>query len=252
MQKDQTPKRGIFLLSRTLLGLLIVLLAGADALQAEEEDWAPPSSIVHPGWYARVHTSEGLIIIRLLPEQAPQSIAHFAAAAEGRLEWEDIITGKPVRERYFDGSRVHKAIAGRQFEAGDQTGSGKAAPSIYVPYDEGQGPVNFNIRGRMGLTRASGRRISAVQFFVTASASPWLTGHYPCVGVVVHGLDVVTRITSVKTYSNGRPIDNIAIEKIRIFSMGEVEPLPEPVPFKPSPLKMAPRKKNGGAVNSAP
>ena len=37
------------------------------------------------GWYARLETDRGMILIRLLPDQAPQSVAHFAALAEGKL-----------------------------------------------------------------------------------------------------------------------------------------------------------------------
>jgi len=234
------------------MALVVLGVFSASGSLPAEEAWTPPETVIHPGWYARIHTSMGLIIVRLLPEQAPQSVAHFAAAAEGELEWNDIITGKPVKERYFDGAQVHMAIAGRQFEAGDRTGSGTAAPSVYVPYDEGRGPVNFSVKGRMGLTRASGRRISAVQFFISASAQPWLSGHYPCIGVVVYGNDAALRITSVKTYGSGRPLEPVVIEKIRIFSIGDVEPLQEPIPYKPSPLEIAPRKKNGDAASSAP
>jgi hypothetical protein len=42
---------------------------------------------VPQGWYARLDTDKGPIVAKLLPDQAPQSVAHFAALAQGRLEW---------------------------------------------------------------------------------------------------------------------------------------------------------------------
>ena len=38
----------------------------------------------------------------------------------------------------------------------------------------------------------------------------------------------VYRITEVKTHKNGRPIEPVTIEKIRIFSVGNPPPIPEP------------------------
>ena len=52
-----------------------------------------PAEGLAEGLYARIETSLGRIVARLLPEQAPQSVAHFAAMAEGQLEWFDMTTG---------------------------------------------------------------------------------------------------------------------------------------------------------------
>ena len=194
------------------------------------------------GWYARIETSMGVIIAKLLPEQAPQAVAHFAQLARGELPWTDLLTGETRKGRFYDGSQVHRAVAGMRFEAGDPTGTGRGGPAIYIP-EEGLGPVNFDTAGRLGMTRAPGHRISAYQFFVTASAQPFLTGRHPCFGVVVSGRDVVMAISGVKTYSNGRPIDPVTIESVRIFAVGDPAPLPKPEPYHPSQrqIRLVPR-----------
>lgn len=209
---------------------LLVLAAPLAHGWASAGDPAPPSAPV-PGWYARLDTSKGRIVARLLPEQSPQAVAYFAALAEGRLEWFDRHAGEMRKGRYYDGIAVHKVVAGGQFEAGDPLGLGRGAPDLYLPL-EGLGPVNFSRPGRLGMTRAGGR-ISAVQFFVTASGTPWLNGSYPCFGVVVEGLDVVEAITVVEAYSNGRPVAPPVIERVEIFAVGEPAPLPMPEPWKP-------------------
>ena len=88
------------------------------------------------------------------------------------------------------------------------------------------------VPGRLGMVREHGR-ISAVRFLVTASAQPRLIGRSPCFGVVVSDRTVVTNLSQVKTHPNGRPIDPPVIERIRVFAVGEPEPLPEPVRYRP-------------------
>jgi peptidyl-prolyl cis-trans isomerase A (cyclophilin A) len=192
------------------------------------------------GWYTRIDTEKGVIVARLLPEQAPQSVAHFAALAEGKLGWVDPFTGEDTIGHYYDGVVVHKAIAGRRFETGDRTGTGKGAPPYYVP-PEGQGPLNFHQPYRLGMTASSRGRISGVVFFATASSLPWLTGKYPCFGAVVAGKEVIWTLTELKTLSDDTPKEPVLIEKVRIHKVGDPGALPEPKPFHPEPTELKPK-----------
>jgi peptidyl-prolyl cis-trans isomerase A (cyclophilin A) len=217
----------------------------------------PPSGPLHPvpaelsavpempetlpeGWYARLDTEKGTIVARLLPGQAPQSVAFFAALAEGELTWVDPFTGEDTLGHYYDGVVVHKAIAGQRFEAGDRTGTGRGAPPYYVP-PEGHGPLNFHQPWRMGMTRSSQGRISGVTFFVTSSSAAWLTGRHPCFGDAIAGKRVIWEITSVKTLSDDTPREPVVIEKVRVHRVGDPDPLPDPVPFHPETREMRPK-----------
>ena len=102
------------------------------------------------------------------------------------------------------------------------------------------GPVTFNLPGRLGMTRGTLGKISGVQFFITASQQPKMIRRYPCFGEVVSGSDVVFDITAVPTYGNGLPVNDVVIEKIRIFKIGEPKPIPEPVPYQPTPATPQP------------
>jgi peptidyl-prolyl cis-trans isomerase A (cyclophilin A) len=206
-----------------------------DARSATADDLAG----LDDGWYARVRTSVGEIVFRLLPEQAPQSVAHFTALAEGRLEWIDPFTGLPSTDPYYDGVIVHKVRAGQRFEAGDRTGTGRGAAPFHVP-EEGKSPITFDRPGRVGMTRASLGRISGAQFFMTTAPQPFLNRRHPCFGVIVRGADVVEAISSVPAGSAGKPRDPIVIETIRILAVGEPAPLPEPVRYEPTPRKFGP------------
>jgi peptidyl-prolyl cis-trans isomerase A (cyclophilin A) len=214
------------------LGAAGVIVAGLRILAA---DAALPAGLdLKPGWYAHLETSRGSIVVRLLPEQSPQAVAHFAALAQGGMAWVDPLTGVTRKEPYYDGIEVHLAEAAQRFEAGDRTGTGRGAPPFYLP-DEGAGPVNFSRPGRIGMTRSSRGRVSAVQFFVTAVGTPWLNGRHPCFGEVVHGLDVVRAISDVKTGPRKKPIEPVLLARVRIHAVGEPPPLPVPVPFTPKP-----------------
>jgi len=225
-----------------LLAIAAPLHAGLDQENSpspesasESDSFVPPADLGE-GWYARIDTSKGRIVIRLFPDQAPQSVAHFVGLAEGSLSWVDPVDGVTHTEPYYDGVRIHLAEVGSRFEAGDRTGTGRGAPIMYVP-PEGFGPVNFFGDYRVGMTRASGGRISAVQFFITVAAQRHYNGRHPCFGEVVEGERVVFDITSVKTFSNGRPVEPVVIERIRPFTVGQPAPLAEPRAHQPRPPK---------------
>jgi cyclophilin family peptidyl-prolyl cis-trans isomerase len=212
--------------------LIAVVLAAALASAVA----APPSDLpqgLPEGWYARIETTMGTMVARLHPDNAPQSTAHFAALAEGRLPWSDLATGEERRGRYYDGIPIHKAVAGQRFEAGDASGSGRGAPLIYVPSE--QGPLGFERPYRLGMTRGSMNKISGVMFFVTVGNMAFLTGQHPCFGELVEGMDVAWNIATVKTNSVGRPLHPVLIRSVRILAVGTPPPLPEPVRYIPPP-----------------
>jgi peptidyl-prolyl cis-trans isomerase A (cyclophilin A) len=222
-------------------GIAIFCVAGwisAQQTTGAEDYFLPPVGL-EPGWYARIETSKGRIIALLHPDQAPQSVTHFVGLAEGTLEWTDPILGEPQKGRFYDKIHVDLAKAGERFEAGGlEADPSRTPPVIYVSPAEGKGPVNFAATGRLGMTSSYGSRISAVKFFVTAAPAPYFNNHYPCFGSVVEGLSVVRRITEVKAHSGGRPIEPVEIHKIRIFAIGDPEPLPEPEPYRPQLVEM--------------
>ncbi len=205
---------------------LPLAMAAAGASTAPEEVGTLPE-----GWYAVVDTSKGAFTVRLLLEQAPQTVAHFAAFAEGRLEWVDTETGRTRKEPYYDGVLVHKIAKGERIEAGDRTGTGRGYPLVYLPLE--RGPVDFTHPYRMGMTRSGGGKISATLFFVTRTAQPYLNLRFPCFGVVVKGKETIDAICATLVDAEGRPTNPIEIRSIRISKSGNPPPIPEPVPYTP-------------------
>jgi len=208
-----------------------VVTRAACAIAAAAALGAAPETARPPGWYAVVETSLGSFTLRLLPEQAPQTVAHFAAFAEGRMEFVDPFTGNSKKAPYYDGVTVHKVTAAQRFEAGDITGTSRGMPLVYVPTEVG--PVNFSRPFRAGMTASGLQRISAVTFFVTMVSEPYFNTGHNCFGEVVEGRDVVERICRVRTDASKVPIEPIVIRHVAIVKSGNPAPLPDPVPYRP-------------------
>jgi cyclophilin family peptidyl-prolyl cis-trans isomerase len=218
----------------------VLLFALAGAAHAAPAGGELPGGLPE-GWYAILDTDAGTIVARLLPEQAPQSVAHLAAFAQGRLSWTDAFTGESVSHPFYDGLAIHRVVAGERFEAGDPTGTGRGAPPVWVP-QEGEGSVNFSKAYRVGLTRTGQSRVNGAMFFVTAIPAPWLNRRHPCVGEVVAGQEVVDRICALKTEGEGRPVEKVTIRSVTIRPVGAPAPIPEPIAYVPPTPKLEPRK----------
>jgi peptidyl-prolyl cis-trans isomerase A (cyclophilin A) len=192
---------------------------------------ATPSQERAEGWYAEVETTLGSFTIQLLPEQAPQTVAHFVAFATGRAEFVDPFTGDKKKAPYYDGLKVHKMAFARRFEIGDPTGTGHGMPPVWVPAEPG--PNNFSRPYRVGMTSASMKRISGVLFFISIVAEPAYNYNHNCFGEVVEGRDVVERICNVRSDSRGAPLEPIIVRHIVIVKSGNPKPIPEPVSYEP-------------------
>jgi len=228
------------ILCRTLWMALLAVSPVAHPAEDPGADFTP-SPTLDQGWYARIETSMGRILVRLLPDQAPQAVTYFAALAAGDLEWMDPVTGESYQQPYYDGTRVDYAKAGMNFEIGRLPGAGTAGPMLYLPLAP-VGPVNFYEGGRLGFGHSPLGRISATIFFVTVSPQPWLNGEHPCFGEIVSGDDVAFNIAQVKTFSNGRPLEDVSVERIETFKVGDPPPLPELKPYFPPQVKPVPVK----------
>ncbi len=214
---------------RALLAFLVAIAAGVVPAQQERPE----------GWYAVVETSLGSFTIKLLPEQAPQTVAHFVGFAEGRIEFVDPFTGSKKKVPFYDGLTVHKSTYTKRFEAGDPTGTGHGMPLVWLPYEAG--PESFRRPFRVGMTASSMKRINAALFFVTMVSEPYLNASHNCFGEVVEGRDVIERICTVRTDRKGTPVEPIVIRHVGIVKSGNPPGLPEPVPYTPTvPVLTAP------------
>lgn len=135
----------------------------------------------------------GAIRVELLPELAPETVAHFR-----RL----------VEEGYYDGTTFHRVVPDFVIQGGDPNSRDRD------PRNDGQGgreeeiaieasDVTF-VRGVVAMANRRGASTSGPQFFVTVEDRPDLDGRFALFGHVVEGMDVVDAIARVPTDTFGR------------------------------------------------
>ena len=144
--------------------------------------------------YATFQTSMGTIVVKLLPEKAPVTVANFVGLAEGTKEWTDPRSGqKQAGKPLYDGTMFHRVIPDFMIQGGDPLGTGTGGPG-YRFQDE-IGPDNkFSKPGLLAMANA-GPGTNGSQFFITEVATPWLDKGHTIFGEVVQGGDLVPKIT---------------------------------------------------------
>ncbi len=144
--------------------------------------------------YATFKTSMGDIVVKLLPEKAPITVANFVGLAEGTKEWTDPRSGqKQTGKPLYDGTIFHRVIPDFMIQGGDPLGTGTGGPG-YRFQDE-IGPDNkFSKPGLLAMANA-GPGTNGSQFFITEVPTPWLDKGHTIFGEVVKGGDLVPKIT---------------------------------------------------------
>lgn len=122
-----------------------------------------------------IQTSKGEIIIRLLVEEAPGSVANFVQL---------------VTRQYFDSKNFHRAVPNFVIQGGCNRGDGWGSEDYSIRSE-------FSMRryteGSVGMASA-GKDTEGTQWFITHSPTPHLDGRYTIFAVVETGMDVVHRM----------------------------------------------------------
>ncbi|WP_078062788.1 peptidylprolyl isomerase [Solirubrum puertoriconensis] len=122
-----------------------------------------------------VHTSKGDVVLRLLVEEAPGSVASFVQL---------------VQQGFYNGKNFHRVVPNFVAQGG-------------CPRGDGWGGTDYTLRsefaerqyaeGAVGLASA-GKDTESCQWFITHSPTPHLDGRYTIFAVVERGMEVVHRI----------------------------------------------------------
>lgn len=120
-----------------------------------------------------------------------------------------------VEKGIFNGTILHRVIAGFMIQGGDPTGTGYGDPSIPDIRDEFT-KKNRNQRGTIAMANA-GPNTGSSQFFINVVNNNYLDSKHPQFGKVVSGMDIVDSISSVPTDSRDKPLKNVSIIEARIL-----------------------------------
>jgi peptidyl-prolyl cis-trans isomerase B (cyclophilin B) len=166
---------------------------------------------------AVIETSQGTIIIELLPEVAPNHVGYFMKLAS---------------EGAFDQTTFHRMVLHGIIQGGDPVSKDPEKRSLYGTGGLNRLKAEFNpekhTRGAVSAVRLPGKNDSAgSQFFICVIDQPSLDGQYTVFGRVVEGMQFVEKISETPTDAK-----QIATERVEITSVTiRDEPPPETPPF---------------------
>jgi peptidyl-prolyl cis-trans isomerase A (cyclophilin A) len=166
--------------------------------------------------YATFDTSEGAIVFKLFPGDAPKTVENFVGLATGEKEWTHPRTrAKVTGTALYDGTIFHRCIADFMVQGGDPLGEGFGGPG-YQFEDEFQSGRHFDKKGLLAMAN-SGPNTNGSQFFITVVPTPHLNNRHTIFGEVVKGQEIVERIANeLPKGARDKPKKDVVIRTIRI------------------------------------
>eukprot|EP00850_Spirogloea_muscicola_P017473 SM000150S01732 [mRNA] locus=s150:222290:225887:- [translate_table: standard] len=154
--------------------------------------------------YLRMHTSMGDLNLELHCDLVPRACENFLTLAE---------------QGYYDNVIFHRNIRNFMVQGGDPTGTGKGGASIWgKPFkDEFTSKLTHSERGVLSMAN-SGPHSNGSQFFILYKSAPHLNYKHTVFGKVVGGLDVLSDLERVSVDADDRPLKEIKILKVSIFT----------------------------------
>lgn len=152
---------------------------------------------------AVIHTTMGDIHITLFHKECPKTVENFCVHS---------------RNGYYNGHLVHRVIKGFMIQMGDPTGNGTGGESIWGGSFEDEFHRNLKHDAPFTVSMANcGPDTNGSQFFITLVPTPWLDRKHTVFGRVTKGMDVVQKISLVKTNKhNDKPFDDVNIISVTV------------------------------------
>jgi len=180
----------------------------------------------------RVTTNFGAFVIEMQRDRAPLTVENFLFY---------------VKSGYYTNTLFHRVISNFVIQGGGVGLDYKAKPTQKAIANEAGNGLK-NLRGTVGLARASGPHSGDCQFYLNvadnADLDPLPTRWgYAVFGKIVEGMDVVDRISVSPTGSMGpfkqdAPLQAVVIQKAELITeQATVTPAPASAPATPAPAE---------------
>ena len=181
---------------------------------------------------------QGVIAIALDDQAAPQHAENFR---------------KLVKENYYDGLGVHRAVPNHLIQMGDPRSKHESARAVW-----GLGGPGYTIPAEIGLPHRRGsvgmarlgdrlnptRQSNGSQFYICLKPSPDLDGEYSVFGRVIGGLEFADAIAKTPADDNDAPLNKVTIVGVRMVEgvspAATAQPAPQAAPMPAAPNAAAP------------
>ena len=156
-----------------------------------------------------VFTSMGDIKIELYKDKAPITVENFLSY---------------VSDKFYDGTIFHRVIPGFMIQGGGFTSDMNQKPAKPPIKNEADNGLR-NERGTIAMARTNVVDSATSQFFINQVDNDFLNNGggdfgYAVFGKVVEGMDVVDKISAVKTGSKGMnrdvPLETVVVESVKV------------------------------------
>ncbi len=153
-------------------------------------------------------TSQGLIVLELNSEKAPNTVANF-------LQY--------VNDGHYNGTIFHRVIAGFMIQGGGMDKNLNEKQTRDPIKNEADNGLANNI-GTIAMARTSDPHSATAQFFINVANNTFLNHTdksqrgwgYVVFGKVVKGMDIVQRISTMPTDGGDVPLQTITIESATV------------------------------------
>ncbi len=108
-----------------------VMLPGNETDNSPADDSITEPPVRNP--MVEIRTNMGSIIVELLPQEAPETVANFLGLATGERPFLDPLSNLTERRPFYDGLLIHRAVDGFVIQGGSPTGQGNGGPGYTLP-----------------------------------------------------------------------------------------------------------------------
>jgi cyclophilin family peptidyl-prolyl cis-trans isomerase len=151
----------------------------------------------------KIETNKGEITLELFVDDAPKTVENFLSL---------------VKKGFYDKVIFHRVINGFMIQGGDPTGTGMGGPGYKFADELNPATPSYKAgyaRGTLAMAN-SGQNTNGSQFFIMHKDYP-LPHNYTIFGRVISGMETVDAIASSKTDSSDRPLEDIAMERVKVI-----------------------------------
>jgi len=146
----------------------------------------------------------GNIIVELMPEYAPKTVAFFLELVE---------------DEYYNGLVFHRAVEDFMIQGGSPNGDGIGGCGRTVKGEfksNGFDNALSHTRGVISMARTNVKDSASGQFFIMHGDAPYLDGNYAAFGKVVSGMEYVDQIAT-SAVSGETLIDKPVMKSVKIL-----------------------------------